>query len=98
MFRTMRKSRRETIRTPLNQSLDIQWYIGSVSEIENVLSSVGLIRIKTDNGVFLVRRERTEGNSFQVFPTTSDDVGKKEVHHLEELFSGAIEFFVERMI
>ena len=98
MFRTMRKSRRETIRTPLNQSLDIQWYIGSVSEIENVLSSVGLIRIKTDNGVFLVRRERTEGNSFQVFSTTSDDVGKKEIHHLEELFSGDIEFFVERMI
>ena len=98
MSGTMRKSRRETITTPLNQSLDIQWYIGSVSEIENVLSSVGLIRIKTDNGVFLVRRERTEGNSFQVFSTTCDDVDKKEVHHLEELFSGDIEFFVERMI
>ena len=92
----MKTSRRETIATPLNQSFDIQWYIGSASEIEDVLSSVGLVRIKTDNGVFLVRKE--QGNSFQVFSTTSDDVDKKEVHHLEELFSGDIEFFVERMI
>ena len=95
----MKKSRVETIETPLKQRLAIQWYSATIAEIENAISRGGCVRIKTDEGVFVVQFHPKEDHGrYRILNPAGRDAESREVKSLSEAFFGKVEFCHDRKV